>query len=327
MTPEARIDAVAAFGFTPRQARFLVTVTLHGGYCLRRQYEAFAGIRYGKNVRAFLDRLVAIGLADRFRIRADRGHVYHIHGRSLYNALGQEDNRNRRPASPAQIARKLMLLDIVIGRPDVSWYATEQDKVDLFVRQFHVPLDVLPRRMADHDVTGDSRTARYFVEKRPIYVTGEPPVPHFVYLATDGSRDGFVAFLRDHVRLFEQLPRWTVVVVGPSRWTSLAAVFEHWVASSSTAASALSQDLRWYFERRSIVEQGNLAQVPVSDLRRFRQLQQQLSTHDHESRYTTWLASHGVAGASASPVRSVGSVLVEALPFAYQQFGSLPGVA
>src|SRR5207302_10646368 len=96
MTAHDRIDAIAAFGFTPRQARFLVTVALHGGYCLRRQYEAFAGIRYGKNVRAFLDRLVAVGLADRFQGRPDRGHVYHIHGRSLYGALGQEENRNRR---------------------------------------------------------------------------------------------------------------------------------------------------------------------------------------------------------------------------------------
>jgi len=325
MTPQERIDAVAAFGFTPRQARFLVTVTLHGGYCLRRQYEAFAGIRYGKNVRAFLDRLVAIGLADRFRIRADRGHVYHIHGRSLYHALGQEDNRNRRPVSPAQIARKLMLLDIVIGRRDVSWYATEADKVDLFVRQFTVPLDVLPRRMADRDAPGDAATARYFLDKLPIYVTGEPPVPHFVYLATDGSRDAFLAFLRDHGRLLEHLRRWTVVAVGPSRWPSLTTVFERWVASSTTATSALSEDLRWYFERRSIVEQGNLAQVPVSDLRRFRQLQQELSTHDHDALYTTWLASGGAGDGSRSD--AVGSLLIEALPFAYQQFGSLPGVA
>jgi hypothetical protein len=35
-----------------------------------------------------------------------------------YDALGQEDNRNRRPASPTPIARKLMLLDITITRPD-----------------------------------------------------------------------------------------------------------------------------------------------------------------------------------------------------------------
>jgi hypothetical protein len=152
--------------------------------------------------------------------------VYHIHGRSLYHALRQEDNRNRRPVSLAQIARKLMLLDVVIGRPEVTWYATEQDKVDLFVRQFDVPVEALPRRMADRNAAGDVPTARYFVDKLPIFVTAHPPVPHFVYLVTDGSRDAFVAFLRDHVRLFRQLRRWTVVAVGLTGWTALAPAFE-----------------------------------------------------------------------------------------------------
>ena len=35
MTLSARVDAVAALGFTSRQASFLVTVAFHGGYCLR----------------------------------------------------------------------------------------------------------------------------------------------------------------------------------------------------------------------------------------------------------------------------------------------------
>src|SRR5207302_5323890 len=103
MTAHDRIDAIAAFGFTPRQARFLVTVALHGGYCLRRQYLAFAGLRYGKNVRDFLDGLVSQQLAQRFVYQANRGHLYHLHAKSLYRALEQRDNRNRRQVSPAAI--------------------------------------------------------------------------------------------------------------------------------------------------------------------------------------------------------------------------------
>src|SRR5206468_12216986 len=111
MTLNDRINAVAGFGFTARQARFLVTVALHSGYCLRRQYEAFAGIQYGKNVRDFLDGLVTAGVATRFTGRADRGHVYHLRARTLYRALGDEDNRHRRVASAAHLARKRMVLD------------------------------------------------------------------------------------------------------------------------------------------------------------------------------------------------------------------------
>jgi hypothetical protein len=42
-----RTQAVAAFGFTERQARFLVTVMLHSGVFVERQYCAFAGIVHG----------------------------------------------------------------------------------------------------------------------------------------------------------------------------------------------------------------------------------------------------------------------------------------
>jgi hypothetical protein len=37
MTLAERITNVAGFGFTERQAGFLVTVMLHAGVCLRRQ--------------------------------------------------------------------------------------------------------------------------------------------------------------------------------------------------------------------------------------------------------------------------------------------------
>ena len=38
MTFAERVTAVGAFGFTERQSRFLVTVMLHAGVCLGRQY-------------------------------------------------------------------------------------------------------------------------------------------------------------------------------------------------------------------------------------------------------------------------------------------------
>ena len=104
-------------GFTQRQARFLTLVALHSGYCLRRQYATFAAVSYGKNVRDFLDDLVAQQLARRVTFRPDRGHIYHLFCRSLYRAIQQQDNRNRRHASPALIARKLMLLDFVLTCP------------------------------------------------------------------------------------------------------------------------------------------------------------------------------------------------------------------
>ncbi len=325
MTLSPRVDAVVALGFTHRQASFLVTVALHSGYCLRRQYEAFAGIRYGKNVRLFLDGLVTRGLAVRFAGRADRGHVYHVHGRALYGAIGEGENRNRRPASAALIARKLMLLDAVIRRPDVVWFATEREKVALLVDRLHVPLGGLPTR------TGASRSegtnARHFMYKLPIFVHVDSLTPHFVYLATDGSPDAFAAFLREHGALLRFVPRWSVVVVGLAEWPGMQAVFDRFAAS--LAVPATHDDLRWFFERRQLVDGGNLAQVSVWDLRRYRDLRQRFDSPLHDAAYTEWLMTGRISTSPpGSPTGdSHGTLVTDVLPFAYEQFGSLPGVA
>ncbi len=54
-----RVRAVASFGFTHRQARFLVTVMLHSGVFVGRQYSAFAGITHGQKVHDFVEKLLA----------------------------------------------------------------------------------------------------------------------------------------------------------------------------------------------------------------------------------------------------------------------------
>jgi hypothetical protein len=328
MTFEERVQAVSALGFTERQARFLVTVALHSGYCLRRQYEAFAGIRYGKNVRAFLDSLVSRGLADRTVVRADRGLIYHLRGRAVYGAIGEEDNRNRRPASAAQMARKVMLLDVVIGRPLVRWFATERDKLNLLINQCGVPARVLLGPSAGQ-LADDDGTVRCFTRKLPIFLAQDNSVPHFVYLAIEGSTATFDGFLRDHARLLRCLPRWVVVAVGVAQWPGLQTTFDRFIQSWMAALPPMEDELPWYFERRWLVERGDLTQVPVGDLRRYRELRQRFDSAAHELSYGHWLSTGRVGGDTpGSPTGdSIGKLLLEVLPFAYEQFGSLPGVA
>jgi hypothetical protein len=84
MTLDDRVPALAFLGLTPRQTRFIALVALHSGYCLRRQYLRFAGLRYGKNVREFLDGLVDRGLATRFEFAATAAtSITSAHGRSI----------------------------------------------------------------------------------------------------------------------------------------------------------------------------------------------------------------------------------------------------
>jgi hypothetical protein len=48
VTPQERVAAVEKEGFTRRQAGFLVTVMLHSGVCLGRQYCAYSRIVVGR---------------------------------------------------------------------------------------------------------------------------------------------------------------------------------------------------------------------------------------------------------------------------------------
>lgn len=87
MTAEDRVTAVAKFGFTERQARFLVTVMLHSGVCVERQYATFAGFVHGQKTRKFFAKLVSRGFASAYPCRHNRGRVYHVHHKALYRAI------------------------------------------------------------------------------------------------------------------------------------------------------------------------------------------------------------------------------------------------
>jgi hypothetical protein len=50
------VNAIASFGFTERQARLLVTVLLHAGVFVERQYCAFSGIVHGQKSTDFCRR-------------------------------------------------------------------------------------------------------------------------------------------------------------------------------------------------------------------------------------------------------------------------------
>ena len=84
MSPEERDVALAPFGFSKRQTRFLDLVMRHSGVCVQRQYAAHAGIVHGQKTRAFFAKLVRRGFASAFECRHNRGRVYHLHHHALY---------------------------------------------------------------------------------------------------------------------------------------------------------------------------------------------------------------------------------------------------
>src|ERR1700682_3548670 len=146
MTVEERVSAVAEFGFTPRQTRFLVMVMRHAGVCLLRQYSAFAGIVHGQKTRAFFRKLVSRRYASAHACRHNRARLYHVHHFPLYRAIGEPNSRYRRPVPAGIIVERMMLLDAVLANPELNWLVTEAEKVAYFTKSAcSVPIEKLPR--------------------------------------------------------------------------------------------------------------------------------------------------------------------------------------
>ena len=337
MTFDERVAALASLGFSERQTRFLVLVALHSGFCLRRHYTTFADLQYGAGVRDFLDRLVTRGLARRFDFRRDRGHVYHLSNSSIYNAIGQDDNRNRRRTSAALIARKLMLLDYVLTQRDGDWYATEADKVALFTGGFTVPMSDLPRREYTSKSGQTPSTCRYFIHKLPVRLSGDPSTASLVFLVTDTTGQAFEQFLRDHLALLNHLPRWRVVAVAPRHIPGLPAcdaAFRRVTAHIRQPRSNEEIDtLNRYFTTRDRGERNDLNEVTMEDIHQFHAARQRFGTPEFETLYQRWkaegptaVAAPRVPGFVTALLEERGGLVTYQLPIRYDRFGTHAGI-
>jgi hypothetical protein len=240
-----RVEAVKAFRFTERQARFVVTVMLHSGVCLGRQYCAFAGIDYGAPVANLFKTLQARGFATPQVCGHNRARLFHIHFKPLYAAIGEPDNRFRRPMTLARAVERLMLLDAVMADRKVSWLGTERDKVHYFA-SIDVPRHYLPSLTFR---SADEETIRYFPEKLPIGVGRDGLTHVFLYLVTGSTPMDFRLFLERHAELLRSLPAWTIRLLIPRHLADTASLHQAAFAEQLTTPlpADVVDEIRWYF--------------------------------------------------------------------------------
>lgn len=114
MTAAQRVQAVAKFGFTERQARFLAIVMLHGGICVRRQYARFAGTACGQKRQRVFRQACRARIRLSMRLCSQPRESSHVHDRALYGAIGEANSRYRQPVPARAIFERLLRLDAVI---------------------------------------------------------------------------------------------------------------------------------------------------------------------------------------------------------------------
>jgi hypothetical protein len=327
MSNEERVQAVVNFGFTERQARFLVTVVLHSGVCLLRQYTAFAGIVHGQKTRKFFAKLVKQGYATAYPCRHNRGRVYHVQHKPLYRAIGETDSRLRRPMSAALVVNRLVMLDALLASPEVVWLATDDDKRANVSALAGVRIEEASR-LVDRAVRERVRGAR---DPMPIGVELSGRWV-FVYVVTGDQIEDFHRYLQQHADLFAVLPAWTVRVVFPSHLQMLGDRYlEVFKLEFARAQPQLVERLRWYFrQRRAVTVEG----ASIADEQRFFEERFCFSAPRFQVLYKRWLsegdsALRVVSSAATADAITSGSGRIETrvLPFSYRHLSLLVGKA
>jgi hypothetical protein len=259
---ERRVNALVGFGFTQRQREFLVTVMVHAGCFLERQYCTFTGTARGQNSRDFVARLVARRFARSIEpgpVR--RGRLYHVHHKPLYEAIGFSDDRNRRLHSTGRMIERMMILDAVLGDRRCWWLSPAEDKRTFFdARETGLRDEEYP-----HISFGAERQKiiRCFPDKLPIGIDKEDTGRLvFLYLVNRRIPLDFRQFLIRHHSLFVNLHTWTVRLLVPRRFRKAVAIYKAAVREElwTPLDPSVSKALETYFRERK--ERGGHLREP-----------------------------------------------------------------
>jgi hypothetical protein len=297
-THSERVAALQAFGYTEREAAFLSTAALNGGYFLRRQYLSAIGTQSGGNAAALIDKLFALSHVS-VAVGCNNTKLYHLCSRPFYAMLGEEDNRNRRERPPFAIKNRLMGLDFVLGHLEYFYLATEREKVEFFTGTFGIDRSQLPiKRFTSQQ--SKAITDHFFVDKYPIFITPDDdqkaPQVSFCYVdegVITGSRFG--SYLRQYRALFLALAKFNLIYVSASDRLFQAADrdFRNFIAgleSTANGATAEDQEVRMieYFVARARYESQQLDSFDRARLIQLRNDRERFSGPEFETLYQTW---------------------------------------
>jgi hypothetical protein len=301
LTHAERVDALLPFGYTPREAAFITLAALHGGYFLRRQYAQFVSGQDGGTVSQLIEKTLRLNHARASTYR-HKMQLYHLCARPLYEALGQADNRNRRRRAPLSVKNKLMGLDFVLAHRESRFLATEREKLAYFAGDLQIPESCLPAKLY-YGGKSDGRTARYFIDKYPIFLsqnpsTGDPPVVSFCFIDEGAATlSHFDTYLAQYARLFASLPEFRLVYVAasPTPFQAAERAFERLTARwQGPNAASLDPDIRRrleHFEARQQYETKRFHAFDRARLIRFRNEQLEFAGPQQEFLYERWKQS------------------------------------
>jgi hypothetical protein len=297
MTRQERIEAVERLGYSRREAVFLVLAALHSGYFLRRQFSSFVISGRGGVEGRLIDKLVGRGHA-RYVALVSRNHLFHLAGKGLYAAMGEEGHPNARVKPANAIRVRLIGLDYILANRDQEFLAGEQERLEYFRSCPGADAAVLPRKVHHH--ANGTVTTHYFAEDFPIGVRPGPGAPgggatvSFCYVGTGVEP---VSMFRRYVRRYRSLIESTdgghvVFIAEDDRHFQLAhAAFDQiWSRNRPVENEAESQapSLQRYFQLRGRYEEGLFHVLTTHELQQLRLGRDQFGSAHFEALFERW---------------------------------------
>jgi hypothetical protein len=299
------------FGYTAREADFIALAALHAGYFLRRQFR----LKRGKAADLLCRKVLAYGHATA-TVYAGNTHLYHLHAKPLYAALGQVDNRHRRPKDPFYLRAKVMGLDYVLAHPGYRFLPTEQDKIAYFCDERGLSRLVLPSKI--YSGQDKTQTTRYFVDKYPIRIDPATGTVAFCYI-DDGvyTPPGFATWLGQYAPLIRALGAAELIYIATSG-AAVGPARREFAKRFGTAPGALPPELVAFFAQRRDFEKNGLGGRSQGVLDDYRRQSRRYADGLFEEQYAAWKTGQELVKAPL-PVTFSNYVL----PFSYAFFGTI----
>lgn len=283
------------YGYTEREALFLQLAALLSGYFVRRQFNDFVERECGALAQNFMNRATRLGHLELVTALGNRS-IAHVSGNSVYAALGDLTNRNRRAHRFDTIRRRLLMLDFAICHKENEWLLTESAKLGFF-GSMGVP---------DADLPGarfPGRRNSFFVDKQP--VSRCPGGALEMAFVDDGLRgfSKFEVFLKQHRTLLRKIRETTVVYVSPdpTRFGAAERLFRRTISGETATGGIDVGRLRSYFTARAqfdAKDYGSFNQARLDELRESRRV---FSGEAFEALYLSWRAQGDGALGDVSP--------------------------
>lgn len=213
-----QIERIKELGYTEAESRFIYIVAIHSGYFTLRQFLNFTQARRGKRSNAFAQKLLKHGHAT-MRDYMGAGFVFHLFSRTIYGQIEKDNLRNRRQHSFDFIRTRLVLLDFILANQDLTYFETEQDKVNFFCEKLEVSKDLLPAKIYE-GAPGSRPTIRYFVDKFPLFLAssfpGTSPVVTLSFVDSGfETPSAFTGHVNAYLGLFRQLKTFRFLYIAP----------------------------------------------------------------------------------------------------------------